>query len=269
MALRKAHKEAFARFFEQPSREALRDLLKQNSGESEFLDFKEEWLNHSTLAKHIIGFANTGNACMIVGVKEEDDKALNPVGLTSITDKADIINGLKKFLPQNLLDRVDVLDFSFDASEYPRLVGKRFQVLLIDYDPDHIPMLSLRDGEGIKNTVVYVRRMGGVAEATHDEIQNIINRRIETRYSTSKEINLKQHLEQLRILYAELPRSTVSRMLGFFAFGREGGDYDEFVRRMVEAKKMIIQSNIGASPEFMQAFDLLHPPKPVARPASG
>ena len=34
-----------------------------------------------------------------------------------------------------LHEMVDVLDFSFDASEYPKLIGKKFQVLFVEYDP--------------------------------------------------------------------------------------------------------------------------------------
>lgn len=124
----------------------------------------------------------------------------------SFADKADITNGLKKYLPAELLGRTDLLDFSFDASEYPKLVRKRFQVVIIEYSVDHMPALALRDGDGLKSSVIYVRREGQTEEATHDEVQSVINKRIETRYSTSNEINLKQHLEQLRALYAEIPR---------------------------------------------------------------
>ncbi len=229
MASKKGIKEAFARFFEQPSREALRELLKQHVGESEFLDFKEEWPRHSHLAKHILGFANTGDACMVVGVKEEDDKTLAPAGLPNITDKVDIMGGLKSYLPQNLLDRIDVLDFPFVESEYPVLRGKLFQVLLITYDVDHTPALALKEGDGLKNTVAYVRRQGGVAEATHGELQKLINKRIETRYSTSKEIDLKQHVEQLRVLMGELRRSPLNRMLSWMH--SDGGEMDEFLTR--------------------------------------
>jgi hypothetical protein len=259
MASKKGIKEAFARFFEQPSREALRELLKQHVGESEFLDFKEEWPKHSHLAKHILGFANTGDACMVVGVKEEDDKTLAPAGLPNITDKVDIMGGLKSYLPQNLLDRIDVLDFPFVESEYPVLRGKLFQVLLITYDVDHTPTLALKEGDGLKNTVAYVRRQGGVAEATHDELQKLINKRIETRYSTSKEIDLKQHVEQLRILMGELRRSPLNRMLSWMH--SDGGEMDEFLTQTVELKKMIIQTTIGATPELIRAFNMLNPPR--------
>jgi hypothetical protein len=120
MSLQKGHKESFARFFEEPSREGLRELLKQQVGETRFMDFKEEWPKHASLAKQILGFANIGNACLIMGAKEEADGTIEPIGLPRLEDKADITNGLKKYLPAELLQRTDVLDFSFDDSEYPK-----------------------------------------------------------------------------------------------------------------------------------------------------
>lgn len=271
MARQRGHKEAFARFFEEPSREALRDLLKQQAGEFDYLDFKAEWLRDTSLARHILGCANTGNACLVIGVKEEEDKTLTVIGLPQFTDKTQVLNGVKRFLPQELLQATDVLDFSFEASEYPTLVGKRFQVLLVEYDPAHIPFLALRDGDGIKSTVVYVRRKAETAEANHEEVQDVINRRIETRHSTAKEIGLKHHLEQLKVLYSEQPT------LGLFRFMRlltmmppESADnsFDSFVRRMIAAKKLLIQREIGVTREIMNLLDVLEPPKPVARPVS-
>lgn len=270
MATKKGIREAFAKFFEEPSREALRELLKQHVGESEFLDFKEEWPKHSHLAKHILGFANTGDACIVVGVKEGEDKSLTPEGLSSITDKVDIISGLKSFLPQNLLDRVEIMDLPFVDSEYPVLRGKTFQVLLVSYDVDHTPALALKEGDGLKNTVVYVRRQGGVAEATHEELQKLINKRIETRYSTSKEIDLKQHIEQLRILVGEQRRSPITRLLSWM--NPDSGEIEDFLSRTIELKKMIIQTTIGATPEIVRAFNLLNPPQrrsaQVAKPST-
>ena len=158
MTLHKGHKETFARFFEEPSREALRELIKQHVGETRFMDFKELWPKHVSLAEQILGFANTSNACLIMGAKEEADGTIEAIGLAKLEDKADITNELKKYLPAELLQRTDVLDFSFDASEYPKLIGKRFQVVLIEYNVDHTPVLALRDGEGLKSSLCSQRR---------------------------------------------------------------------------------------------------------------
>jgi hypothetical protein len=56
----RAFREAFARFFEEPTREGLRELLRENFGEANELDFKREWPESSKLAKHVLGLANFG-----------------------------------------------------------------------------------------------------------------------------------------------------------------------------------------------------------------
>src|SRR5260370_8034750 len=114
------------------------------------MDFKEEWPKHASLAKQILGFANAGNACLIMGAKEEADGTIEAIGLPKFEDKADITNGLKKYLPAELLRRTDVLDFSFDASEYPKVIG--FQVVLIEYTVDHTPVLPLRTAQALTSS---------------------------------------------------------------------------------------------------------------------
>ena len=48
---KKSIKEEFAKFFETPSRESLRDLLKNNLGEFPHCDFKGNWPDFSKIAK--------------------------------------------------------------------------------------------------------------------------------------------------------------------------------------------------------------------------
>ncbi|HTT76243.1 MAG TPA: ATP-binding protein [Candidatus Binataceae bacterium] len=95
--------EPFAQFFEDPSRETLRNLLKEYFGETGSLDFKEQWPTRARLAKHVLGMANTSNGCLVIGVGEKTDKTLEPIGLKDFKDKADIQNGLKRFLPSDLM----------------------------------------------------------------------------------------------------------------------------------------------------------------------
>lgn len=256
MAKPKAYHESFARFFEEPSREGFRELIKNNVGELRTCDFKAEWPDNSAVAKHLLGMANTGGGCIVVGVKENEDNTLEPSGLAALKDKADITNGIKNYLPNTLLNVVDVADFSFDASEYPKLVGKKFQVVFVEYNPTHIPFLSLKAGTNIKANAVYVRREGVTEEANHEELQRVINSRIETGYSTRKEIDLKLHLEQLRILYTEVPKlrnkdifnlGGLTSMMGVFAeknpnYPQE--DFEKFVSRMIQLKKKRISEEL-------------------------
>lgn len=203
----KGIREEFARFFEEPSRETLRDLLRNNFGEFAYLDFKQEWPASPKLARHMLGLANSSGGCLVIGVVEEKDNTLEPKGLESLTDKVDIRKGIKKFLPHTLLAELEIFDFPFPDSEYPAIVGKKFQVALIEDDPEHLPFLATRSsGSGIRDSAVYVRRGASTVEANHAELQNVINRRLETGYSSQREIDLQTHLEQLKVLFRQVDR---------------------------------------------------------------
>ncbi len=197
-------KEEFTRFYENPSRESLRELLKNNLGESPNLDFKKIWLTSSKMARHILAIANAGGGCIVVGVAEKDDRTLEANGIESFTDKATIINGIKKYLPDILLEEIGVYDFSYDASEYQKLVDKKFQVLFIQSDPKRLPYVSMTEGDSIKNNAIYTRRGTSSVEVNYTELQEIINKRLETGYSSQTEIDLQTHIEHLKMLYGQI-----------------------------------------------------------------
>lgn len=129
---RNTHEE-FARFFEDPKRETFRDLIRNNFGESAALDFKENWPEDPKTARHLLGLGNSGGGCLIFGVAEQSDGSLQAVGIEKIRDKADIINGIEKYLPNSVISTMNnnILDFSFTESEYPLIRGKKFQVIFI------------------------------------------------------------------------------------------------------------------------------------------
>lgn len=203
--------EEFARFFENPTRDKFRELLKSNYGELDNLDFKEEWSsNWSKTAKHILGIANTGGGCLIVGVKQLEDHSLEPCGLKNLVDKADISKKIKKFIPSFLLSEIEVLDFSFDASEYPKLIGKTFQILFIGDNPKYLPFVSQStSGNDIRENAIYVRRGTSTEEANYEELQRVLNRRIETNQSSQTEIDLQTHFDQLKFLYNLIKKGDV------------------------------------------------------------
>jgi predicted HTH transcriptional regulator len=165
--------ESFSKFFENPTRESLRNLLKEHVGELRNCDFKELWPDHASVAKHLLGLANVGGGCLIIGVKENGDKTLSPVGI-AIKDKADIISGVKLFIPEPLLAALEIADFSYDSAEYQALIGKRFQVLFVHPRPDSVPFVAERAGAGIRSGAIYLRKEGATDEATYAEVQRLI-----------------------------------------------------------------------------------------------
>lgn len=259
----KAYHESFARFFEIPSRDALRDLLKGNPGELRWCDFKAEWPEASALSKHVLGLANSGGGCLVIGVEERADGTLVSVGMETLKDKADATNALKNYVAASLMRHIDVVDFSYEASEYPSLVGKKFQVVFVDDDPTRLPFVALRAGKNCRHNAIYVRREGVTDEATHEELQEVLNRRVVTGHSTQPEIDLAGHLDQLKVLYerlqpfrikwvyAEQMATLMSDMVA--KSGMTGSvpnprypkeDFEAFVLRMVEEKKKRIEREL-------------------------
>ncbi len=198
----KRYKEDFARFFESPSREGWRDLLQGQLGELDAVDFKQNWPSASKLARHVIGLANTRGGCLIAGIAEKDDKSFEPVGLASFMDKADIQKSVKKYLPVQL--KYEIFDFAYEDSEYPKLIGKKFQVLMVEDKPQYIPFIARCDGDGIRENALYVRRGTNTEEANYEELQEILNHRIETGYSSRGEFDLNRHLSELNSLYRHI-----------------------------------------------------------------
>jgi len=195
----KGFQEKFARFFEEPTREGLRDILQVNYGELDSLDFKADWPSLTKMAKHLLAFANSGGGCIIVGVLEEDN-FLKSKGVNDLLDKADFHEGVKSYIPKNL--EYHLLNFSYDNSEYPEIIDKAFQVLIIEDTPQYLPFISISSGKGISENDIYIREGTKSVKASYQELQKIINRKIKTKYSTESEIKLEEHLSQLEILYS-------------------------------------------------------------------
>jgi predicted HTH transcriptional regulator len=237
--------EDVARFFEKPSRESLRDLLHRNRGEFTQLDFKREWLLKSELARHMLGFANSGGGCLVIGIAENEDNSFDSMGLSRFEDKTDIENGVQKFLSTQL--KFEILNFEFDASEYPKIVGKKFQVLFVEDEPRYIPFIAMADGESIRKAAIYIRRGTKTQEVDYEELQNILNRRLETNYSTSREFELDRELADLEVLYRKLTDSqreqfSMSSIFATMAGWHESERFDDFLSRMLSIKKQRIET---------------------------
>ena len=238
MSLKKKQHEGFAKFFEKPTRENLRSLIKDNIGETDYLDFKREWPTYQSLAKHILALSNTQSGAITVGVEEKDDGTLDPKGLKEFLDKEKISKGISKYLPSEI--DWDVYEFAYEDSEYSKLIGKKFQVILVNYDARRIPLLCQKAGEGIKENVVYVRKGTNSTEATHNDLQQIVNQRIETGYSSSHVLDLSAHLQQLKELYEQKETGgTLSSIAIMMAavYGNKYKEYFEFIDKMIYRKK--------------------------------
>ena len=214
MSITKQMHGAFTEFFEAPSSETLRPLLKLSVGETNNIDYKEQWPEKDKLAKHVLALANSQGGILIVGVAEAD--VLQSTGLEKLKDKTDISKQLSTYIPKELT--YEVLDFNYKSSENSELKGKMFQVLLVECNPAHLPYIATKSGSELKNNTIYVRRGCSSVEAEHADVRVLFDLRIGTQEAAKRLLNLDEHLEQLKLLYGqrEQQRYTGSIWENFF-----------------------------------------------------
>jgi predicted HTH transcriptional regulator len=233
--------EDFARFLEAPSRDRLRELLRRQTGEYDFLDFKESWPEMSVIAKHVLSFANSGSGCLVIGVAERDDKTLEPKGLDHLEDKTNIKAAIKKYVPESVA--YEIHDFEYSDSDYERIKGKKFQVLTVLHKPKLIPVLSLSDGSSIWRNRVYVRSNTSSTEADNDQLQKLISQRLAAEAQPMRGRELAEHLSELEALYNKASNEWLN---GLTVFGRDKQNFYAFVRQMIGRKEEIIRRLIDS-----------------------
>lgn len=195
----KSIKEQIAKLFNEPDRVNFRKLLQNITGEYDVLDFKGQYIEDSKLAKHILSMANSGSGLILFGITEEDNK-IKVKGLEELKDKTDIKNKLEGYLPYELKYEIHDLEYD-DNSEWKAICNKKFQFITIEETLDKIPFLSKKEGKNLKPNTVYCRKNSSSDEANHDDLQEILNKRINN--STGND-NLKKDLDQLETIYSFL-----------------------------------------------------------------
>lgn len=252
-------REDFAKFFDDPSRDGFREMVRNHGGELRELDFKAAWPDMPTLAKHVLAIANSGGGCLVMGATEDGQRIVHPTGLTEFADKADIASGLRRYVPDVLAAGVTIQDFSYNSSDYEALNGKCFQVLFVLSNESDLPYVSTREGRGIAVDTIYVRREGMSHAANHEELQRLINSRLETGVSTSAKLDLEHELDQLYALFSRIPKYKSALFVGNYSemMMSIGGrlnesypkeDFEQFVRKMIDAKKARIAHELGVKP---------------------
>ena len=234
-----------AEFFDHPDGERLSQLLKDDVDESDDLDYKEQWPQGPKLARHILGFANSGGGCMIIGVKESGGGPITAIGVKTLIDITKIHESVAKFVPEDLKFEVNIIDASdSSSSKYANITGKKFQVLRVADQPEHLPFLATADGDDIKSNQIYVRCGASTRPATHTQLQKVLNRRIETAHSTGRELTLREHLDELKVLYTEQrPLSIYATALGLATASRLS--YGAFIDQMIGLKQRTIEDLFG------------------------
>lgn len=222
-------------FVRNPSHETLKELFINNTGETDFLDFKTKWTEFSKMAKHVLAIANSGGGCIIVGVSQNDEGSISLTGLDEddFFDKADIDNKLANLLPKYLKYRTE--DFYFTDEPLP-LRNKRFQVLIIEYDPKYVPYTSVVHRNELRYGAIYVRQGTKSIEATNDKLVEMILRKVQSGGSGENEYSLKEHLNQLKELFEEYA-------------AHDQDEYGHFIAELIERKKERIRQLLDILPE--------------------
>ena len=138
-------------------------------------------------------------------------------------------------------------------------------MLVIEDTPEYIPFLSKKDSGSLKQNMIYVRRGTSCEIADEEEIQVILNRRMNYLHPLNGEpLKLEEHLEQLKILYEKIEKNHIyyknglsdgmSSFLASIAKVITKGEkvvepnplypdesYEQFISRMIVEKKKKIE----------------------------
>lgn len=258
------NKDALYAVLQDPTLENFRILLQNHMGEEEQLDFKKEWENNEKICKHLLAMANCGGGCIIFGVCQKDDGSFETDGLIDkLKDDADLRKEVKKFIPDTL--KFHLKTFKYENSEYEKLKDKKFQILIVEDEPKNLPYICCKDGSYVKDGDIYIRNGTESRRATNYQVEKIIEKKlIACKIPKNKNMKLKEHLEQLEVLYRELTYteveenvlSGITKALGSLVTGLSGKvvtkrkecypqeDYDDFILKILNKKKKRIEEEL-------------------------
>ena len=263
MSFPKHLKDVVYALLQEPTLDKFREFLHTQMGEHNSVDFKRAWIEDASLAKEMLAIANSQGGLIVFGVAENEDKSISIDGLPEIKDKSIISNGIKNYISSNL--KYEIYDFSYTTSEYEALIGKHFQMLVIEDTPEFIPFLAKKESGSLKQNMIYVRRGTSCEIANEEELQAILKRRINYFHPLNGEpLKLSEHLKQLEILYGNINKNHiyykdgilsglstwVSSLKNSVVFGEKvvepnplypDESYEEFVSRMIVEKKKKIE----------------------------
>lgn len=194
----KNNKEQAAELFNSPDRVTFREFLKTNTGEYDDIEFKGDYIEESKLAKHIIAMANSNGGIITFGIEEDEHNILKPLGI-EIKDKTEFKEKLSNFIPNSLDYELHLFQYE-DEVEWKKLKNKNFLLITVPYNPKKIPFLSKKDGNNIKMHEIYCRKNSSSKIVTYEDIQEILEKRVENSENAIYENDLEENLNQLQIL---------------------------------------------------------------------
>jgi len=235
--------ECLDNFIKKNKKEDFHKIYLEHPGEQEDLDFKKKWPDSESLAKHVVGMANTKGGCIVIGVEEKKGtKEKMYTGLEKFEESSDIKEKLSTFIPECLKRNIRIVDLDYKnpAEDFSGLNEKLFQVLIVDYCPDFLPFMTEKDGKKVINNGIYVRCGASTRYATYQDIQELIRRRIEAERTSFEGIEMKKNLANLKELknFSEVPfLVSVPTILDQYGINK-------FIHDMIKKQKKVIENNI-------------------------
>ena len=191
-------------------------------------------------------------------VDKSTEEWLDAIGLQQLEDKEKIHSKIQKFLPDTL--EFDIGDFDFTDESYSKIEGKLFQILFVHCKEIELPYVWMKDSNGAEVGCIFYRRGTKTVKANMQEINDMIDKRIEASYVEQSSLQLEEHLKQLDTLYKyispnsyslsafdKLFRSVNKTMSnGAIIAGTSNPNYpkesyEEFIAKMIERKKKKIE----------------------------
>ncbi len=239
---------------------SLTRLVQESYGENDDLDFKEKVIEEHKVAKLLIAMANSGGGSIIFGIS--DDR--KPIGLNTdeLKDETDFSRKLRSYLPSNLEYEYRYLNYP-DEDVYGDFKGKTFLILYTKEQNRYVPFLPAKEAPSMKRNDIYLRKNASVETATNDDLENMFKLRLVEQYEDLTELELEEHLEQLKLLYSSIQRSYI-QIPALTGFSRElrgalkgiqsaknkdypEEEYEEFISKMIKKKKKRIEQILEVS----------------------
>lgn len=248
-------KEDIYKLLQNPTRENFINIIFKGSGELDNLDYKESWVKEQKIAEIMIGMANIGGGAIIFGVKENSDHTFESIGLQSLEDQEKIHSKIYNFLPNEV--KFEVFNYDFTDESYDKITGKLFQILIIESSDRDLPYVWQKNTDLAEEGCIFYRRGTKTVKANMQEIEEMVNKRIQVTYSEQSSLELEDHLKQLSVLYKHIRLYNNSSIFNGFLKNMHGSgtsillgeknplypneSYEEFIVNMITKKKKKIE----------------------------
>lgn len=243
-------KEDIARFVAEPTREGLQELIRFFGGEFDQYELKEAWPPLPRMAKTALAIANSGGGVILFGIR---DATLEPVGLLELASKQAVFDTFRSYIPAPLLNEITLLDFDYADASYEPLRGRQIQVLAVPDLPEHIPFVCEeewhKDDEHVRRGAIYVRSGTNTREGNYDQVQRLLNRRLDTVSPQSSTNRVKRELDQLLILQATRRRMHVAPGPANEDESSEPDmEFSAYLDNLIIQKRLLLEHALGLIP---------------------